>query len=628
MSIAFTSQKFKPSSLETRTNLILNDEKLEVITDNLEGVKEITLSKGEIIENANQLSQYENKIFDAVIESGILEQLIQLANLLKLQAREQNKNNSSIQASLATRDNSKILNIVAFVEDDKIQSLEISVNEKQWNISITQEDKYLVKYCRFLKDKLSATRQVSQSLDLNHLLKVAKLDVPIMETPIKEMIESYIEYDQCLERGYVRTKKYLEDFEDKVLDYHDSGQRKTYISKLLRIQSDVGLLQPYILNDKDYNFVPNSSSEKGYDYDEKRPYVSKPPHLWSHEWIKRKLVTLGKDFIEQLEQKQNDEINQLTKTLLGSNNDSFIKENISVILSLLIILVKNSHHVIKLREKEILSIVDQDETDSNLRATGFYGKYSINSRYADFFWPGTDLPVDIDYIARLEHEKSSKDYHDIFSQLDKISKTKLFSSISYQINDFDRILKAYNKLSEQEFCQQIYQQTVKSFQDEAEKLEVILADFYKLTQEPIFKSNTNILTTAQTTLSESKIQENSNNLETKIELSSSFPEPITGIFIASNQVNTDTQLNFITSEDSLRSINSKDIANYQNKLFQEIFSETLEADKVLFLANSLKFTDQESESNQYSGVLATNDESHQLNYKLTPIQQNQYNLEF
>ena len=614
MSIAFTSQKFKPSSLETRTNLILNDEKLEVITDNLEGVKQIALSNSEIIEDVNQLSQYENKIFDAVIEPGIAEKLIQLANLLKLQAREENKDNSSIKASLATRDNSRLLNIVAFIEGDRIQSLEIYVNEKQWNISVNQEDKDLVKYCKFLKYKLSATPQVSQSLDLNQLLKVAKLDIPIMETPIKDMIESYIEYGQWLERGYVRTKKYLEDFEDKVLDYHDSGQVKRYISKLLRIQSDVGVLQPYILNDKDYNFVPNSSSEKGYDYDEKRPYVSKPPHLWSHESIKRKLVTLGKDFIEQSEQKQNEEINQLKKTLLGSNTDFFVKDNICVILSLLIILVKNSHHVIKLREQEILSIVDEDETDRHLKATGFYIKIA-------------DIPVDIDYIARLEHEKSSKYYHEIFSKLDKISQTKLFSSISDQINDFYPILKAYNKLSEEEFCQQIYKQTVKSFQDKPEKLEVILSDFFKLTQETIFKSSSNILTTAQTTLIESKIQENSNNLETKIELSSSFPEPITGVLIASNQVNTDTQLNFITSEDSLRSINSKDIATYQNKLFQEIFSETLEANQVLFLANSLKFTDKESESNQYSGVLATNDESHQLNYKLTPIQQNQYNLE-
>ena len=50
------------------------------------------------------------------------------------------------------------------------------------------------KYCKFLKDKLSATPKVSQFLDLNQLLKVAKLDVPIMETPIKDMIESYVEY--------------------------------------------------------------------------------------------------------------------------------------------------------------------------------------------------------------------------------------------------------------------------------------------------------------------------------------------------------------------------------------------------------------------------------------------------
>ena len=199
--------------------------------------------------------------------------------------------------------------------------------------------------------------------------------------------------------------------------------------------------------------------------------------------------------------------------------------------------------------------------------------------------------------------------------------------ISYQIVDFKPILDNYKNLDQKELCQQIYQQTIKSFQDEPEKLEIILADFYKLTQEPIFKSNTNILTTAQTRFIESNLQKNSNKLETKIELTSSFPEPITGIFIASNQVNTDTELNFITSEDSLRSIRNEDIATYQNQLFKEIFSETIEANQVLLLANCLKFTVKESGNNQYSGILATNDENHQINYQLTPIQQNQYNLE-
>ncbi|WP_197091285.1 hypothetical protein, partial [Crocosphaera watsonii] len=192
---------------------------------------------------------------------------------------------------------------------------------------------------------------------------------------------------------------------------------------------------------------------------------------------------------------------------------------------------------------------------------------------------------------------------------------------------FKEFLDKYENLSTEEFCQQIYQQTIKSFQDEPEKLEIILADFYKLTQEPIFKSNTNILTTAQTIFIESNLQKNSNNLETKIELTSSFPEPITAIFIATDQVNTDTELNFITSEDSLRSISKEDIATYQNQLLQEFFSETIEANQVLLLANCLKFTVQKSENNQYSGILATNDENHQINYQLTPVQQNQYNLE-
>ena len=197
MSIIFQSQKFKPKTLETRTNVLVNEQNLKIVTDNSEGLKQIELRNddgNEIIEDNEKLSQYESQIFDEVIESGIPEQLIQLANLLKLQSKSENPDNSSIKASLATTNSSKIMNIVMSFNDDKIQSLDVSVDEKQWNISVNQKDNDLVKYCRFLKDKLSATPKVSQSLDFNQLLKVAKLDVPIMETPIKDMIESYVEY--------------------------------------------------------------------------------------------------------------------------------------------------------------------------------------------------------------------------------------------------------------------------------------------------------------------------------------------------------------------------------------------------------------------------------------------------
>ncbi|NEO54099.1 MAG: hypothetical protein F6K54_14020 [Okeania sp. SIO3B5] len=609
MSIAFTSQKFKPSSLETRTNLILNDEKLEVITDNLEGVKQITLSNGEIIEDVNQISQYENKIFDAVIKSGISEQLIQLANLLKIQARAQNKDNSSIKASLATRDDSKLLNIVAFIEGDRIQSLGIYVNEKQWNISFSQEDKDLVKYCKFLKDKLSATPQGSQSLDLNQLLKVAKLDVPIMETPLKDLLKSYVEYQEF--------PYYTPDDEE----YRQYSNNKSLWPWSYSYLNENGKLPIFDIRDK------NCYKEDGYynnyiwyplthnpDYDD---LEWRKEHRQIHgysicKWqsdnseIESDLINQRNFVINDLETNKSIKVESFKRNFIEDKNQKAnIYNHIQAVIELLFILNMITNINGKHDEKGYL-----------------FGRE--DKKHYDVFSP--TKTIDISLITKFNNEELSKYIENILLNLDSVSNCKLFSLISPNITRFENIIKQYQELSKQEFCQQIYQQTVKSFQDEPEKLEIILSNFFKLTQEPIFKSSSNILTTAQTTLIESKIQENSNNLETKIELSSSFPEPITGILIASNQVNTDTQLNFIASENSLRSINKEDIATYQNKLFKEIFSETLEADKVLFLANCLKFTDKESESNQYSGILATNDESHQLNYKLTPIQQNQYNL--
>ena len=198
MSIIFQSQKFKPKTLETRTNVLVNEQNLKIVTDNSEGLKQIELRNddgNEIIEDNEKLSQYESQIFDEVIDSGIPEQLIQLANLLKLQSKSENPDNSSIRASLATTDNSHVLNIVMSFNDDKIQSLDVSVDEKQWNISVNQEDENLIKYCKILKDKLFKTPKVSQSLDFNQLLKVAKLDVPIRETLLKDIEPiSYIIY--------------------------------------------------------------------------------------------------------------------------------------------------------------------------------------------------------------------------------------------------------------------------------------------------------------------------------------------------------------------------------------------------------------------------------------------------
>jgi hypothetical protein len=199
MSVTYVSQKIKSKNLETITEIIIEGKKLEILTDNQLGIQEIkVINDGEVINvmtDAVQLSDYENKIFDAVIQSGIPENLIQLANSLKFQSTVDSvDNSSSIQAIVSTIDGTKVLEIALFIENDESRNVEVSFNDSKWNIAVNQDDKNLVKYARILKYKLSAIPEKVFSINFEQLLLVSELGKPIMETPLKDMIESYVEY--------------------------------------------------------------------------------------------------------------------------------------------------------------------------------------------------------------------------------------------------------------------------------------------------------------------------------------------------------------------------------------------------------------------------------------------------
>lgn len=201
MSVTYTSQKIKSKTLETITEVIVEGEKLEILTDNQLGIQEIkVINDGEFINTITdgvQLSDYENKIFDAVIQSGIPENLIQLANSLKFQSTVDSvDNSSSIQAIVSTIDGKSVLEIALLIENDESQSIEVSFNDSKWNIAVNQDDKNLVKYARILKHKLSATPEKIFSINFEQLLLVSELDKPIMETSLKKIIESYIQYKE------------------------------------------------------------------------------------------------------------------------------------------------------------------------------------------------------------------------------------------------------------------------------------------------------------------------------------------------------------------------------------------------------------------------------------------------
>ena len=199
MSVTYASQKIKSKTLETITEVIVEGEKLEILTNNQLGIKEIkVINDGEVINTITdgvQLSDYENKIFDAVIQSGIPENLIQLANSLKFQSKvDSADNSSSIQAIVSTIDGTRVLGIALLIENDESRNIEVSFNDSKWNIAVNQDDKNLVKYARILKHKLSGTPEKIFSVNFEQLLLVSELGKPIMETPIRDMIESYVEY--------------------------------------------------------------------------------------------------------------------------------------------------------------------------------------------------------------------------------------------------------------------------------------------------------------------------------------------------------------------------------------------------------------------------------------------------
>jgi len=154
----------------------------------------------------------------------------------------------------------------------------------------------------------------------------------------------------------------------------------------------------------------------------------------------------------------------------------------------------------------------------------------------------------------------SEYFNKILINLDAVSGTQLFSSIAERITDFKDILENYKNLSNSEFYQRIYQQTIKSFQNNPEKIEMILADFYKLTEQPIFASSFTILNTAKTSFLNAIKPKSSTTLETTIQINSVFPETITGIFIANDEPNTDTQLSITVAEGVKRTIESKNIS--------------------------------------------------------------------
>jgi hypothetical protein len=199
MSVSYISQKIKSKTLETTTEVMIDGEKLEILTDNRLGIKEIkVINDGTVINTITdslQLSKYENRIFDAVIQSGICENIVQLANSLRFHNKIDGADNiSNIQAVLTTIDETRVIRISLFIENDESRNIQVSFNDNQWNIAVNQEDKNLVKYARILKHKLSAIPEKVFSINFEQLLLVSELGKPIMETPLKDMIESYVEY--------------------------------------------------------------------------------------------------------------------------------------------------------------------------------------------------------------------------------------------------------------------------------------------------------------------------------------------------------------------------------------------------------------------------------------------------
>ncbi|MTJ23289.1 hypothetical protein FJR06_18990 [Dolichospermum sp. UHCC 0352] len=628
MSVTYPSQKIKSKTLETITEVIIDGEKLEILTDNKLGIQEIkVVNDGEVINvitDAVQVSDYENKIFDAVIQSGIPENLIQLANSLKFQSKVDNADNSScIQTIVSTIDGTRILEIALLIENDESRNIEVTFNDSKWNIAVNQDDKNLVKYARILKYKLSAIPETVFSISFEQLLLVSELGKPIMETPLKDMIESYVEYPNfpplTPDDDEYRQWRYDDDRPSKwpkERKYLYEKKQNELFFKIRCFKCD---------KSKDYTYFhtyycPLKDNPAYYDYNLRAKWLDKysdNPHEYiiGDDEICDNLRFQEKKFIDDFQQIKFDYLNECKKIFNHQNKIStsdFESEKIVFILSLL------------------------------LKLSTLQNKLKINCErhhlfvYQSTLWPGralsfykddsTHKEIGINFITEVNSKRMSEYINKILINLDAVSGTRLFSSIAEQITDFKDILDNSENLSSPDFYQRIYQQTVKSFQNNPEKIEIILADFYKLTQESIFASSFTILNTAKTNFINAIKPKSSIILETTIQINSVFPETITGIFIASDEPNTDTQLNIIVTENSQRIINSQNIANYQNKLFQELFSEVVDPDQILDFTNTLKFLTKQSSNNQYTGTLSSNDESYQINYRLIPTHQNQYTL--
>lgn len=611
MSVTYASQKIKSKTLETITEVIIENEKLEILTDNQLGIQEIkVINDGEVINvitDDTQLSDYENKIFDAVIQSGIPENLVQLANSLKFQSKVDNADNySSIQAIVSTIDGTKVLKIALLIENDESRNIQVSFNDSQWNIEINQDDKNLVKYARILKYKLSATPEKIFSINFEQLLLVSELGKPIMETPLKKTIKSFIQYnefpyytpedDEYRQYGYNRDswpveKSYLtENGRLPVLNIRDKGCYK-----------EDGI---YF----NYEYTPIIRNPKYDDFEERRDHKQTYGYNIS-EWeadayeIELDLRLQQKYFIDLIESKKNQLLNAFkynSEEIIPSIN------NITKSLQILLVLI-NIFHTQELSSRSEYRFGQEDPKRN----------YQIK---------GSGRMIEIELVTCIDSQESNEYFVNTFTKLDAVSGTRLFSSIAEQITDFKDILDNSENLANSEFYQRIYQQTIKSFQNNPEKIEMILADFYKLTQEPIFISSSTILNTAKTNFINAIKPKSSINLETTIQINSVFPETVTGIFIANDEPNTYTQLNIIVAEGVKRTIKIQNISIYQNKLFQELFSEVVDPDRVLDFINTLKFITKQSSNNQYTGTLSSNDESYQINYRLIPTHQNQYTL--
>jgi hypothetical protein len=616
MLLTYASQKIISKTLETITEVIVEGEKLEILTDNQLGIQEIkVINDGEVINTITdgvQLSDYENKIFDAVIQSGIPENLIQLASSLKFQSKVDNADNSSsIQAIVSTIDRTRVLEIALLIENDESQNVEVSFNHSKWNIAVNQDNKNLVKYTRILKYKLSAKSGQTFSINFEQLLLVSELDKPIMETSMKNIITSCIEYKEF--------PNYFPDDVDKGKLYRQYIDRKDMWPVERRSFKEEDKNPLFSIRDQTcyslhgfkqhFQWYP-ARHNLDYDRDDLRRDYYKLYGYSMPEWVRcsREIInylsTQRTNFISKLESERNNLLSVFIDNLSQRNSRNH-EYNIFSILTIVMILTQTSYFSPEISSGEFKFVRESSKT-------------------GELF--GDPRDFEITFITEINQEKMLEYYQELFIKLDAVSGIRLFSSIAEQITDFKDILDNSENLSNSEFYQRIYQQTIKSFQNNPEKIEIILADFYKLTQEPIFTSSSTILNTAKTIFINAIKPKSSTTLKTTIQINSAFPETITGTFIANDEPNTDTQLNIIVTENSQRIINNQNIANYQNKLFQEFFSEVVDPDQILDFTNTLKFITKQSSNNQYTGILSSNDESYQINYRLIPTYQNQYTL--